>query len=261
MIFGVTGISVSTGGDIVGVPKRREELQATAGSLGDAVFHSVSTAIVDGTLKPGEHLRPTDLERWLGVSRTPIRDALSRLTAVGLVESQPGRYTRVTRFEKALAKDSREYAGFLGGAAVRLAVARMSDDQLVFSIRLLDKLVAAEASGDDDAVFTAHRQFTDHACAHTGNRLFSHLATELGTLTERSLRKELDSSKSGSQLRSAYARLRDAVANRDSEYAEYAFRVIHRLSAEFDVVEPSSGTDADPRIPHETTWSSGAGAS
>lgn len=237
----------------MGVPIRQEALQATAGSLGDAVFRSVSSAILDGTLKPGEHLHSTDLERWLGVSRTPIRDALSRLTAVGLVESQPGRYTRVTRLDEMLADESREYAGFLGGAAVRMAVARMSDDQLSLSIHLLDKLVAAEASGDDAGIFAAHRQFTDHACAHTGNRLFAHLASELGPLTERSMRNEVSHTASKSLRRSSFGRLREAVANRDAEYAEYAFRVIHRLTTEFDLAGSEVDEDVYQSVPRTVT--------
>ncbi|WP_460690408.1 GntR family transcriptional regulator [Nesterenkonia suensis] len=48
-----------------------------------------------GLSPPGEQLRDAELEDWLGVSRTPIREALLRLEREGLVDAQPGRRTTV----------------------------------------------------------------------------------------------------------------------------------------------------------------------
>ena len=50
-------------------------------------------AIVDGTFAPGEQLRDLELAGWLGVSRTPVREALLRLAEAGLVVAEPGRST------------------------------------------------------------------------------------------------------------------------------------------------------------------------
>lgn len=62
----------------------------------DEVFELVLEAIVSGQLGEGERLHDTDLEDWLGVSRTPIRMALARLEDLSLVETVPKRYTRVS---------------------------------------------------------------------------------------------------------------------------------------------------------------------
>ena len=59
--------------------------------LRDNVFESLRNAIVDGTFEPGERLKDTELEAWLGVSRTPIREALLRLERAGLVIALPGK--------------------------------------------------------------------------------------------------------------------------------------------------------------------------
>ncbi|MBN7531214.1 GntR family transcriptional regulator, partial [Mycobacteroides abscessus subsp. abscessus] len=64
--------------------------------LRDNAYKALRTAIVDGTLAPGERLRDDELSRWLGVSRTPIREALARLEQAGLVQTQPGRHTIVS---------------------------------------------------------------------------------------------------------------------------------------------------------------------
>jgi DNA-binding FadR family transcriptional regulator len=62
----------------------------------DEVFELVLDAIVSGELAEGERLRDTELEDWLGVSRTPIRMALARLEDLSLIETVPKRYTRVS---------------------------------------------------------------------------------------------------------------------------------------------------------------------
>lgn len=64
--------------------------------LRDVVYAKLASAIEDGTLNPGERLNDVELTEWLGVSRTPVREALSRLVSEGLVEMAANRYTRVS---------------------------------------------------------------------------------------------------------------------------------------------------------------------
>ncbi len=56
--------------------------------------------IIDGTLKPGEKLNDAELAEALGVSRTPVREALQLLEVHGFVEMHPGKETRVTTIQK-----------------------------------------------------------------------------------------------------------------------------------------------------------------
>lgn len=61
----------------------------------DHVFDRLFASIADGTLKPGETLNDAAVAEQLGVSRTPVREALQRLQHYGLVETEPGRVTRI----------------------------------------------------------------------------------------------------------------------------------------------------------------------
>jgi DNA-binding GntR family transcriptional regulator len=63
--------------------------------LRDIVFEKMLAAIVDGTLEPGERLNDDELVKWLGVSRTPVREAIAQLHTYGLVEIEANRFTRV----------------------------------------------------------------------------------------------------------------------------------------------------------------------
>ncbi|RXZ80648.1 GntR family transcriptional regulator [Paenibacillaceae bacterium] len=69
-------------------------------SAKDRAFSQLQRWITDGTLEPGEKLTDAELAEALGVSRTPIREALQLLEMQGLVEMHPGVDTRVKKIEK-----------------------------------------------------------------------------------------------------------------------------------------------------------------
>jgi DNA-binding GntR family transcriptional regulator len=60
--------------------------------------------IVDGDLAPGEIVKDNDIAAALGVSRTPVREALLHLEREGLIESLPGRWTRVAQLDASLSE-------------------------------------------------------------------------------------------------------------------------------------------------------------
>lgn len=64
--------------------------------LREVAFEKLLAAILDGTLEPGERLHDEELEKWLGVSRTPVRQAMTQLQSYGLIEIEAHRFTRVS---------------------------------------------------------------------------------------------------------------------------------------------------------------------
>ncbi|MBW1639344.1 GntR family transcriptional regulator [Microbacterium resistens] len=108
------------------VPKNAEQEPAKRTLLRDTVLQRIREAILDGTLQPGERLHDDQIEAWLGVSRTPIRDALNELSRVGLVEMAPNRYTRVAVPVEEEALAALQTLGVILGGVTRLAVPRLS---------------------------------------------------------------------------------------------------------------------------------------
>ncbi len=98
--------------------------------LRDRVYVVLRDAIVDGTLAPGEQLREPELETWLGVSRTPIREALMRLQHAGLVLTRPGHSTVVAPLDDDAVQAAQPVVATLHALAVRLAVPLLSDAEL-----------------------------------------------------------------------------------------------------------------------------------
>lgn len=76
-------------------PMTLPPLAADRRLLRNDVFEMLLERIMSGAFTPGERLKDADLTAWLQVSRTPVREALSRLASVGLIKTAPNRYTVV----------------------------------------------------------------------------------------------------------------------------------------------------------------------
>jgi DNA-binding GntR family transcriptional regulator len=107
--------------------------------LRDTVQDKIRDAIMDGTLEPGERLNDDDLIAWLGVSRTPIREALAELSRSGLIEMAPNRYTRVSSPTRDELLDAYRALGVIYGGVVRLAIPRFTAAQRKQVVRTLDE--------------------------------------------------------------------------------------------------------------------------
>lgn len=95
-------------------------------SLAEQAYAALLDAIVGGELPPGERLRDTELAEQLGVSRTPVREALRRLEDEGLVETGRHAYTRVAPVVPDRIADAFPVVAALHGLATRLGVPALS---------------------------------------------------------------------------------------------------------------------------------------
>lgn len=137
--------------------------------LRDGVYLRLRDAIVDGTLAPGEQLRDGELATWLGVSRTPVREALLRLGQVGLVQARPGRSTTVAPLEPAEIRDARAVVAAMHRLAVVDAVPRMTEEDLAAMRAANDAFAAALERGDSEAALAADDAFHAVAVQVAGN--------------------------------------------------------------------------------------------
>jgi DNA-binding GntR family transcriptional regulator len=77
------------------MPIPQTEIRLTRSLARDEAYEKIRDWIIDGTLRPGELLRDQEIAQSLGVSRTPVREALRRLEDEGFVETALNRWTRV----------------------------------------------------------------------------------------------------------------------------------------------------------------------
>jgi len=153
--------------------------------LRDDIYRRLRDAIVDGTFAPGEQLRDVDIATWLGVSRTPVREALLRLGACGLVVSVPGRSTAVSTIDPRAVRDARDVIAALHGLAVRETTGRLSADALDRMRDANRRFAAALASGDVAAALDADDELHGVPVAALGNHALEAVLEQFGPLVRR----------------------------------------------------------------------------
>ncbi|MCF6385806.1 GntR family transcriptional regulator [Mycobacterium sp. MBM] len=139
--------------------------------LREQAYLSLRDAIVDGTLAPGEKLRDPELENWLGISRTPIREAMARLETAGLVHTMPGRSTVVSTIDGKAVLDAQAVAAAMHALAVRIAVPLMREAEFSAMADANAEFAAALTAGDAAAALRADDRFHQVAVEASQNRV------------------------------------------------------------------------------------------
>ena len=161
--------------------------------LRDDVYHRLRDAIVDGTLAPGEQLRDAELATWLGVSRTPIREALLRLAEAGLVSALPGRSTTVSSLDAREIQEARDVVAAMHQLAVREAVGNLTDAHLDAMREANARFRAAIEEGDVEAALRADDDLHDVPVAVASNRALSTVLDQFTPVLRRAERLRFSS--------------------------------------------------------------------
>ena len=134
--------------------------------LRDVVFNTLRQAILKGELAPGERLMEIQLAEKLGVSRTPIREAIRKLELEGLVLMIPRKGAEVARISEKSLRDVLEVRRSLEELAIELACERMTEEEL----RTLEQAQAAfkKAIEDGDAMAIAETDEGYHDLIYQG---------------------------------------------------------------------------------------------
>jgi len=125
--------------------------------------------ILDGELPPGARLSERALGERLGVSRTPLREALRMLASEGLVRHEPNRGAVVAPLDRADIEATFELLAALEGLAGELAAQRIDDAQLAEIKALHFEMRAHHARGDRAAYFRANQDIHRHIAAAAAN--------------------------------------------------------------------------------------------
>ncbi|MCM1257509.1 MAG: GntR family transcriptional regulator [Roseburia sp.] len=116
--------------------------------LRDVVFHTLREAILKGELKPGERLMELQLASKLGVSRTPIREAIRMLQQEGLAVTIPRRGAEVAKMTEKNMEDVLQIREALEILAVQLACEKVTEQQLMQLQESVENFERAVKTGD-----------------------------------------------------------------------------------------------------------------
>jgi DNA-binding GntR family transcriptional regulator len=192
------------------------------GNLAEIAYDRFRHALKTGALNPGDRLLEVSLAKSFGMSRTPVRQAMQRLQAEGLVTYAPPRGLCVTSYSPAQIDELYEMREALEGTAARLAAQHAGPAEAAF----LQKLVDMEGVLDQAPEVIAEHNLRFHQALHdaTHNR---HLLRAVGTIADALLllgQTTLSVPGRAAEARQEHAAIAAAVLDRDAARADEAAR-------------------------------------
>lgn len=192
--------------------------------LRDVVFNTLRQAILTGEMKPGERLMEIHLANKLGVSRTPIREAIRKLELEGLVIMIPRRGAEVAQITWKNLKDVLEVRRALDVLAIELACERMTQDEIVSLYQACEKFKEATKTQDARIIAEADVALHDIIVASSRN---DRLVQLVNNLAEQMYRYRFEYIKDASQherLVQEHNDMYQSILRKDKESAARAVK-------------------------------------
>ncbi|MEX0153566.1 GntR family transcriptional regulator [Microbacterium sp. LMI1-1-1.1] len=196
-----------------------------ASALVDEAYAALGDAIVDGRLQPGDRLRDVVLAEHMGISRTPVREALQRLERIGLVEVAANRYTRVSPVSERARSDMREYVVHMIATTMYVTLLRTdNDDDVARGAELLQAMGRTETSPE---YVEAGLEVLTHFTRASRNGVFRETLRQADLVVRRNLEGWAPSVTDPVERADLFADLHRAVGERDHRHATVFFLALH----------------------------------
>lgn len=210
--------------------------------LREVVFLRLRQAILQGDLQPGERLMEIQLANQLGVSRTPVREAIRKLELEGLVTMIPRRGAEVANITKRDMQDVLEVRSTLEELAVELCCNRITEDELIELKNGSKVFEAAVRSGDVLTMADADIKFHDIIYRSTGNRRLIQIINNLREQIYRYRLEHIKNESTRESLIDEHNEILERIMKRDVEGArnsirEHIYKQEHDITAAIELHE------------------------
>ena len=188
--------------------------------LRDVVFENLRTAILEGNLKAGQRLMEVQLAEQLGVSRTPIREAIRKLELEGLVVMLPrkGAYVANMSFKDLI--DVLEIRSSLEGLAASLAAERLREEDISDLERVAKEFEKSVREADIDNVLKKDVEFHEKIFLMANNKKLYQLITSLWEQVHRFRVTYVSNYDASLSLVDEHNRILEAIKSGDCELAK-----------------------------------------
>lgn len=187
--------------------------------LRDVVFNTLRQEILTGKLKPGERLMEIHLANKLGVSRTPIREAIRKLELEGLVIMIPRRGAEVAQITLKSLKDVMEVRRALDVLAIELACERMNQEERDSLFQACENFSVAVETNDTRKMAEADVAFHDIIVLSTGNARLIQLVNNLSEQMYRYRFEYLKDDASHEMLQQEHKEMYQSICKKDKKVA------------------------------------------
>jgi DNA-binding GntR family transcriptional regulator len=199
----------------------------------DYAYAELRTRILTGELEAGSVIPQARLAQELGVSTTPLREAIRRLSSEGLIQLEAHRDARVTDVSAAEARHLYEVRESVDPLAAALAAERRTDADLALISQSLERLNPIRDASNLEALM-AHREFHRAVYRASGNPILVDILEKLWDKADRyrliGLRAGGDTADDSERVAAEHRAIRDAVAEGDPEAAAEVMRAHIRRS-------------------------------
>lgn len=192
-------------------------------SLGGRVFQRIREDILNGKYQEHDELREAALGKELGVSRTPVREALRQLELEGLVTIVPNRGAYVTGISQKDIWDIYRLRSLLEGLCARWAVEHITEEQLdeLEEVILLSEFQLKKGSGfSAEQVTSLDGRFHAVLYEASGSRILSHVLTDFHNYVQAARKSSVISEERARKSIREHKQILRAIRDRDAEMAE-----------------------------------------
>ncbi len=190
--------------------------------LRDVVFNTLRQAILAGELKPGERLMEIHLANRLGVSRTPIREAIRKLELEGLVVVIPRRGAEVAEITEKSMSDVLEVRRAMDVLCVELACERINEEELDNLKKACEAFEQAVTSQNVKKIAQADVELHEIILHATGNMRLSQLVNNLSEQMYRYRYEYIKDSSQHAKLIEEHGMIYEGIVNKDKALAAQA---------------------------------------
>ncbi|MDI3534010.1 MAG: hypothetical protein PWQ82_375 [Thermosediminibacterales bacterium] len=187
--------------------------------LREVVFETLREAIISGDLEPGERLMEMQLADEMGVSRTPVREAIRKLELEGLVVMIPRKGAYVADLSLKDAADVFEIRGSLEGLAASLAAERITDEEIEQLERLLVQIRECIERGDLEGIIEKDAEFHDNLFKAARNEKLTQMINNLREHINRYRISSLTYLHRATEMFKEHTKIVEAISERNAELA------------------------------------------
>ncbi|MDQ2086047.1 GntR family transcriptional regulator [Herbivorax sp. ANBcel31] len=197
--------------------------------LREVIFNTLREAIISGELKPGERLMEVKLAEKMGVSRTPVREAIRKLELEGLVEMFPRKGAHVAKLSVKNIMDVLEVRASLDGLATSLAAERIKDEEIKNLGHILSQFESYAKKDNLQGTIKKDVEFHDLIYGASGNDKLIQIVCKLREQIHRFRVIYLKDYSSHKALVKEHEDIYEAISKRDRDKAQiYAQRHIKK---------------------------------
>lgn len=189
-------------------------------SLRGKVYDRIRENILNGVYKEHEELKEATLGEQMGVSRTPVREALRQLELEGLVEIIPNKGARVTGITKKDVEDIYQIRYLLEGLSARWATEHVTEEQLEKMEEILYLTEFHAQKGHYAQVYELDSQFHELMYEASGSKLLNNILSDFHMYVTRIRKISLSSSNRSKNSTEEHRAILDAIKEHDADRAE-----------------------------------------